>query len=90
MVPTFSSCVSRTTKSKLEGQKQGEGDAAFKELNKHAPGGPEAVPSVQGHNKSGGGGTGNQVLGSLDGLLRDIDERADPGIDGCNPVRPPV
>ena len=47
-----------TTKSKLEGQKKGEGDADFKELNKHAPGGPEAAPNVQGHNKSRGGGTG--------------------------------
>ena len=47
-----------TTKSKLEGQKKGEGDAAFKELNKHAPGGPEAAPDVQGHSKSGGAGTG--------------------------------
>ena len=46
-----------TTKSKLEGQKKGEGDAAFKELNKQAPGGPEAVPAVQGHN-SGNAGTG--------------------------------
>lgn len=47
-----------TTKSKLEGQKKGEGDAAFKDLNKHAPGGPEAAPDVKGHNKSGGAGTG--------------------------------
>ena len=47
-----------TTKSKLEGQKTGEGDANFKELNKHAPGGPEAAPNVQGHNKSGGAGIG--------------------------------
>ena len=47
-----------TTKSKLEGQKKGEGDAAFKELNKHAPGGAEAAPDVKGHNKSGGAGTG--------------------------------
>lgn len=46
-----------TTKSKLEDQKKGEGDA-FKELNKHAPGGPEAAPDVKGHNKSGGAGTG--------------------------------
>ena len=43
-----------TTMSKLEGQKKGEGGATFKELNKHAPGGPEAAPNVQGHNKSGG------------------------------------
>lgn len=47
-----------TTKSKLEGQKNGEGDAAFKDLNKHAPGGAEAAPDVKGHNKSGGAGTG--------------------------------
>jgi hypothetical protein len=46
-----------TTKSKLESQKKGEGDA-FKELNKHAPGGSEAAPDVKGHNKSGGAGTG--------------------------------
>ena len=47
-----------TTKSKLEGQKKGEGDAHFKELNKHAPGGSEAASSVEGHNKSEGTGTG--------------------------------
>lgn len=47
-----------TTKSKLEGQKKGKGDADFKELNKHVPGGPEAAPNVQGHNKSGAAGTG--------------------------------
>ena len=47
-----------TTKSKLEGHKKGEGDAAFKELNRHAPGGPEAAPDVKGHNRSGGSGTG--------------------------------
>ena len=47
-----------TTKSKLEGQKKGKGDVNFKELNKHAPGGPEAAPNVEGHNKSGGAGTG--------------------------------
>ena len=49
----------RTTKQKLESQKKGEGDAAFKELNKHAPGGPEASPAVQGSNTAGGGGTGS-------------------------------
>ena len=47
-----------TTKSKLQGQKKGEGDAAFKELNRHAPGGAEAAPDVKGHNKSGSAGTG--------------------------------
>ena len=47
-----------STKSKLEGQKKGEGEADFKELNKHAPGGPEAAPNAQGHNKSGAAGTG--------------------------------
>ena len=41
-----------TTKSKLEGQKKGEGDAAFKELNQNAPGGAKAAPKTQG---SGGG-----------------------------------
>ena len=47
-----------TTKSKLESQKKGEDDAAFKDLNKYAPGGPEAAPDVKGHNKSGGAGSG--------------------------------
>lgn len=47
-----------TTKSKLESQKKGEGDAAFKDLNKHAPGGPEAAPDIKGQNKSGGAGSG--------------------------------
>jgi hypothetical protein len=47
-----------TTKSKLESRKKSEGDADFKELNKHAPGGAEAAPDVKGHNKSSGTGTG--------------------------------
>lgn len=47
-----------TTKQKLEGQKKGEGDADFKELNKHAPGGPEAAPDVKGPKQSGGAGSG--------------------------------
>lgn len=46
------------TKSKLEGQKKRDGDADFKELNKHAPGGSEAASNVQGRNKSEGTGTG--------------------------------
>ena len=47
-----------TTKSKLEGHKKGEGDAAFKELNKQAPGGREPAIDGEGHRKSGGAGTG--------------------------------
>lgn len=47
-----------TTKSKLESQKKGEGDADFKELNKHAPGGASAAPDVEGQKKPGGAGTG--------------------------------
>jgi hypothetical protein len=47
-----------TTKSTLEGKKKGPGNPNFKELNKHAPGGSEAAPNVQGHNKSEGTGTG--------------------------------
>ncbi len=47
-----------TTKSKLESQKKGEGDADFKQLNKHAPGGADAAPDVKGYDKSGGAGTG--------------------------------
>jgi hypothetical protein len=47
----------RTTKQKLEQQEKGKGDA-FKELNRHAPGGADAVPDVKGHNRSGGAGTG--------------------------------
>ena len=47
-----------TSKSKLEGQKKGDGDADFKELNKHAPGGPEAAPNVQGNKSGGAAGTG--------------------------------
>ena len=54
----------RPTKQKLESQKKGEGDAAFKELNKHAPGGPEASPAVGGKNQSGGSGTGSGGSGS--------------------------
>lgn len=48
-----------TTKSKLEGQKKGEGDAAFKELNKNAPGGAEPALDGEGHRKSGGTGSGS-------------------------------
>lgn len=47
----------QTTKSKLETKKKGEAEA-FKELNRHAPGGPDAAPDVKGTNKSGGSGTG--------------------------------
>ena len=57
----------RTTKQKLERGKKGEGNAAFKELNKHAPGGPEASPAVQGSNTTGGGGTGTGSGGSGSG-----------------------
>ena len=46
-----------TTKSKLQNQKNEEAEA-FKELNKHAPGGADAAPDIKGSNKSGGGGTG--------------------------------
>lgn len=45
-----------TTKSKLEGRKKGEGDAAFRELNSKARGGGEATPDIEGAPKSGKGG----------------------------------
>lgn len=48
----------RTTKQKLEGPTKEGADGDFKELNKHAPGGPKASPAVEG-SKSGGTGTGS-------------------------------